>query len=1131
MTPEQPTVTSNQTTNWDITVAVCNNGGSELTYLIDSTRVEIVPEYPLPYIKPTEFDEGGTSLSAGECKHLTFTVTSTPDIPDGEDLILHSRVGFTENNSGEFLEYDTQSEGSGDGTVRVEAPADISLTRVLNKSHRAPYVNTDQGFPVLFEVSNAGEATAEAIVVTLGTSGGSSIKEALITIPEITGGSAGIDTFHVTASGSSGEETLAALIESAVDANSGESSLVIISESADDTAAVVVQDPGELVVTTLIPSQTEVNAGQTADWYLRAAVENRGTAPITLDPPDDGDITFTLGSQLGDYIVIEPDTFASGTFDFVLYEDDIDTLIYTVATTGSDTGWVDIRATLGWEDTNAPDVIQTAAYRDTTVHVKKPSGLRIVSITSEAPNSDSFLNISTVNTLQTFDIIVGVENTGGDDIDSVEVELVSNNGTTAILTADHFRSIHSGGAEDFTFNVKASEFTGEEVLTASIIYAISVNTGEPVEPLEAVEKTENVVVQLPALLSVSTLISAPAGAMNDTVSVDQEFVLSADVENEGTASVNASGLVTLTLPSNMTRVDPGSEPLERSFTPGTVVSWRINAPSDPSPGDDITVAITNAPNDINIAAACSIDVGVATVTVVTEDIASIDVAGFYFESPEGAVDGILSTEQECIVAAVFTASTNCDSVRLELVLPSGFTVSNGLVQYVGEGSGIEDTLRWNVTAPSFEVISETIRVIPRGKDINSGESFTDTEKTLGVQVVQKAVLDLTYRITSPDEAIDRVLSVGLVFTVTADVVNLGTAGVDTTGARLEIELPPGYELENGSGETYRKPFYPSEPVMWSLQAPDSPQPTPADITVEFAVSYATDENTGQSAALIEDQAPISVVTEEGQLKMTNLSHIDTIPPYVVPQGSEDVPVLCVGLQNSSAYTLGLDTLYLTVERGGGQVVSDPSRYITAVELVTDQNVFPAVVLSGNPIPIVVSHDFTIPQSEADTFLIRVDIAGSAPVGELRFDISDSDDIIFMIGTGGPRIQAVWAGDGGNIAGHFLSGPLSVMSKDFEEYVHNYPNPFRAGSESTRIAYFMTEDASVSIKIYDLMGNLVFTKDISAGEPGASGTADGTWCETEWDGRNDRGDVVRNGVYLCKIQAGSRTVTFKIAVAK
>ncbi|MCK4350692.1 MAG: hypothetical protein KAX13_07530, partial [Candidatus Krumholzibacteria bacterium] len=91
MTPEQPTVTSNQTTNWDITVAVCNNGGSELTYLIDSTRVEIVPEYPLPYIKPTQFDEGGTSLSAGECKHLTFTVTSTPDIPGGEDLILHSR--------------------------------------------------------------------------------------------------------------------------------------------------------------------------------------------------------------------------------------------------------------------------------------------------------------------------------------------------------------------------------------------------------------------------------------------------------------------------------------------------------------------------------------------------------------------------------------------------------------------------------------------------------------------------------------------------------------------------------------------------------------------------------------------------------------------------------------------------------------------------------------------------------------------------------------------------------------------------------------------------------------------------------------------------------------------------------
>ena len=106
-----------------------------------------------------------------------------------------------------------------------------------------------------------------------------------------------------------------------------------------------------------------------------------------------------------------------------------------------------------------------------------------------------------------------------------------------------------------------------------------------------------------------------------------------------------------------------------------------------------------------------------------------------------------------------------------------------------------------------------------------------------------------------------------------------------------------------------------------------------------------------------------------------------------------------------------------------------------------------------------------------------------------------------------------------------------MSGDFEEYVHNYPNPFKAGSEETRIAYFMTVDAPVNIRIFDLMGNLVWSKDISAGDPGATGSEPRTWCEVFWDGRNDKGQLVRNGVYLCRIQAGSRSATFKIAVAK
>jgi hypothetical protein len=175
--------------------------------------------------------------------------------------------------------------------------------------------------------------------------------------------------------------------------------------------------------------------------------------------------------------------------------------------------------------------------------------------------------------------------------------------------------------------------------------------------------------------------------------------------------------------------------------------------------------------------------------------------------------------------------------------------------------------------------------------------------------------------------------------------------------------------------------------------------------------------------------------------------------------------------------------------------------------------------------------FIVEAGGSDTAMVSIDIAERAPSGSLRINLARSDDVIFSIGEDNSPIRVVWDANGEDIAGHFYNTPLSVMSSDFEEYVHNYPNPFRAGSESTRIAYFLTKDSSVSIKIYDFTGILVWTKEIGAGETGGTGIPEGTWWEVEWDGRNDRGETVRNGVYLCKLEAGGRTALFKIAVAK
>jgi len=80
----------------------------------------------------------------------------------------------------------------------------------------------------------------------------------------------------------------------------------------------------------------------------------------------------------------------------------------------------------------------------------------------------------------------------------------------------------------------------------------------------------------------------------------------------------------------------------------------------------------------------------------------------------------------------------------------------------------------------------------------------------------------------------------------------------------------------------------------------------------------------------------------------------------------------------------------------------------------------------------------------------------------------------------------------------------------EETVMNYPNPFR---NRTTFTFVMGPgDAEVHIKIFTLSGRLIRTLE-SAGNDGFN--------QIEWDGRDEDGDQLANGVYLYKIIATQR----------
>jgi hypothetical protein len=105
--------------------------------------------------------------------------------------------------------------------------------------------------------------------------------------------------------------------------------------------------------------------------------------------------------------------------------------------------------------------------------------------------------------------------------------------------------------------------------------------------------------------------------------------------------------------------------------------------------------------------------------------------------------------------------------------------------------------------------------------------------------------------------------------------------------------------------------------------------------------------------------------------------------------------------------------------------------------------------------------------------------------------------------------------------------VPIGGKGSEE-AYAYPSPFSPVLSTggvVRIHYKPQKDGPVTIKIYDFAMNLVITlRD----EKSAAGIDQ----DKEWDGKNDKGDIVANGVYFFKVEApGGQTEWGKLVILK
>jgi len=424
---------------------------------------------------------------------------------------------------------------------------------------------------------------------------------------------------------------------------------------------------------------------------------------------------------------------------------------------------------------------------------------------------------------------------------------------------------------------------------------------------------------------------------------------------------------------------------------------------------------------------------------------------------------------------------------------------------------------------------------------NTGEALSQTSNMLPIEVQRRAVLRL--------EGVQRAyrLSQKQRFDVSVRVVNTGEAPVSGSGSvRIELNgilLAPGETSEKSFSLGANK----DTRITWKLMAPDSNINTLMNITFG---QLPQDANTNAPVDVHPDSNRVVIDVNMIPKRLIVEKLEDIIPESNYVQGQKDVAVLGFSMSNPQID----DTLYvkkvlisLRNPAEGNRPYADLVNMISRIKVVSLKyyrellkkkaagqipDIFadvPVTDTTANPasVPFNVNQDVLLP-GEKHELVVLFDIAQNAPNRNFHVGL---DGVVAFQKFAGDFYSVEVTDSIGNpidtLNNKLQSQSISVVPSDPKKSFGNYPNPFGLRDEYTKFVFYLESPADVELRIYTLLGELVWKKE----EKGLQkGLYDG---KIVWDGRNERGYRVLNGVYLAVLRVkyqNGETKMFKTKVA-
>ncbi|OQX96688.1 hypothetical protein B6I21_00220, partial [candidate division KSB1 bacterium 4572_119] len=1093
---------------WQISITVRNDGEGTLTLgkpadgdIAVSINDEIQNDYTI--IAPEGFyGMVDMDLSAGEEGVLIYDVTGT-GFMGGNALFKASLAGYYHNSLETF-------EVSDSLNVYVSPSADVFIVNTnpvcLNiDQFGIGHVNIGQKFSVTAKIKNSGAEQVDNVIVTLDAAGYVIEPD---TIDFISPGGDSTAQFSITALVINEQVEFMATIESAAAHESGLPAS--IGAASDSIAALRVHSSARLKID-VSPSDSIFTAGELG--WLRLTVTNLGTAEVD----ESGLVSVKVPAG---YLIAKGDEFVSGdSSSFVIDEELSWNILPPDYASGYDTVIVCLFKPPLDKNTNIVSLVENP-FVDQIIKTV-PSNIIINSFEIVSP--DGAMD-DTVSTSQ--DFYVKVQASVSENLDNIQGEIILPDGFGFGVGEDASKPMPQNYE---TWKLRAREGPTPEPEIIKIIV-----TGETDGQVETVVDSFAVTVVNQAVLVFDDIwVSWPSQTEN-TFSAGQEFDLSVLVKSKNANQADVSSNGSLRINFGSTGITT-QNPLIKDFEVDGTVVWRLKAPDLEMGERPLTIFLESIPDDENTNQPAVVwgeqtryDFYVETVSS-----ANVSVENFRILSPIGATDEVLSTHQSFTVEAMVSWQNILENPTITLMLPAGFTTQESNPKQPG-GTAQQGVISWTIQTPGAATQNQPIWMELSAVDANSGSPVVLTSDSIKVDIVNRAEIQLNAQIVSPQSALDQIVSLGDEFVISAFLTSSGDAGIfGSYSATITLPQGLGYSINQSMTKTASY----NEELSWIVKAPFGEREA-ANINIEM-ISPPQDENTNTAVALdaiISKVVSIPITTEE---KSVAIKVIDDPGRNTLARGDQSVPMMCLQLSVSGdeySNNVLFSGVKVKLKDRFGNLLENPRNAISKLSVVdgTDgEKVFAQVsdIPSTNPINISFFALDTLKPGILNLVDFKLDVAENASVTDFSLAI-DSSLAFQMSVEGSGRTPKVTDDSGQELdAMNLTSLPAVIVEASLSQSFSNYPNPFGTPARPTTFfVYYLEQDTDVTVNIYTLVGELVTSKSYSMNQPqGRKGLRNG---DITWDGRNDKGYKVLNGVYIARISTGDGKQSIrKIAVIK